>query len=120
LYISSINENNSENEQEPVPAKRKVEAKLVQNNKKQRVDLGDTYFVDKLVELEEKRIMDQTKLERERMEHERKAREDQLAFQREILAMMQQQFQKGYATTKTPSIQPVLTSPFCNASHLFS
>jgi uncharacterized protein YdaU (DUF1376 family) len=93
-----------ENEQseEPVPAKRKVEAKLVQNNKKQRVDLGDTYFVDKLVELEEKRIMDQTKLERERMEHERKAREDQFAFQREMLAMMQQQFQSGMQQQKHP------------------
>jgi hypothetical protein len=74
----------------------------VQNNKKQRVDLGDTYFLDKLVELEEKRIMDQTELERERMEHERKAREDQLAFQREMLAMIQQQFQRGMQQQEHP------------------
>jgi uncharacterized protein YdaU (DUF1376 family) len=77
------------------------------NNKKQKIDLVDTYFVDKLVELEEKRLEEQMKLERERMEHESKAKEAQIAFQRDMLAIMQMQAERGVQHQQYPAFNQV-------------
>ena len=75
--------------------------------KKQKVDLGDTYFLDKLVELEEKRLKEQMQLERERMEHERKAKEAQIAFQRDMLGIMQMHVERGMPHQQYPAFNQV-------------
>ena len=87
-----------EDDAEPSKAKMpKKESKLVvkfgrNGGAKRGVNAGDSdnYLIDKLVELEEKRLENEMKLQRERMEADKAAREAQMQFQRDIMTMMLQ------------------------------
>lgn len=61
---------------------------------------SDNYLVDKLVELEEKRMDNEMKLQRERLEAERATREAQMQFQRDMMNMMVQMQQTHSHSTQ--------------------
>lgn len=62
--------------------KKKTESKVMADN--------DKYFIDQMIEFENKRMEQQMKLERERLQAEIAAREATLQFQRDMMQTMMQ------------------------------
>lgn len=108
VFDGDVNSNDDEEDDvQPSKAKKsKKDSKMVVKfgrgtGGKRDANVGsDNYLVDKLVELEEKRMDNEMKLQRERLEAERATREAQMQFQRDMMNMMLQMQQTNSHSTQ--------------------